>query len=177
MKITQVIIKNWRSIKYVDFKTDAMNIFVGANNAGKTNIMSAINFLLGDRYPMPANLLDSDYFLCDKQRDIFIQIDFESEDYSRIDFDTSREKYALKAYGKDGRQSYGFNNEHRASLAFAYVDANRSFEKQFGSSRWSLLAKLFESCMLMSWPNVTIGCRDSEIGLSKLMNYSRQIYT
>jgi predicted ATP-dependent endonuclease of OLD family len=54
MKITQVIIKNWRSIKYVDFKTDAMNIFVGANNAGKTNIMSAINFLLGDRYPMPA---------------------------------------------------------------------------------------------------------------------------
>ena len=141
MKITQVIIKNWRSIKYVDFKTDAMNIFVGANNAGKTNIMSAINFLLGDRYPMPANLLDSDYFLCDKQRDIFIQIDFESEEYSRIDFDTSREKYALKAYGKDGRQSYGFNNEHRASLAFAYVDANRSFEKQFGSSRWSLFGQ------------------------------------
>jgi hypothetical protein len=40
----------------------------------------------------------------------------------------------------------------------------------------AFLAKLFASCMLISWPNVTIGCRASEIGLSKLMNYSRQIY-
>jgi putative ATP-dependent endonuclease of OLD family len=61
MKITRVIIQNWRSVKDADFAPSDMTVLVGANNAGKSNILSAINFLLGDRWPMPDNLLDSDY--------------------------------------------------------------------------------------------------------------------
>ena len=123
MKITRVIIQNWRSVKDADFAPSDMTVLVGANNAGKTNILSAINFLLGDRWPMPANLLDSDYYLNDRQRDIFIQLDFEEAPYRTIDFDTSREKYTLRAYDRNGKQVYGFNNEERGRLAFAYVDA------------------------------------------------------
>jgi putative ATP-dependent endonuclease of OLD family len=49
MLISHVVIQNWRSVKDTDFAPSDMTVLVGANNAGKTNILSAINFLLGDR--------------------------------------------------------------------------------------------------------------------------------
>ncbi|MFC3631890.1 AAA family ATPase [Paracoccus angustae] len=51
MKITYVKIENWRSIKSVEFAPSDITVLVGSNNAGKTNILSAINFLLGERWP------------------------------------------------------------------------------------------------------------------------------
>jgi putative ATP-dependent endonuclease of OLD family len=47
----------------------------------------------------------------------------------------------MRAYDIKGQQVYGFNNEDRASLAFAYVDASRSFDRQFGVSRWTLFGQ------------------------------------
>lgn len=49
MKIVYVRIENWRSIKSVEFSPADVTVLVGSNNAGKTNILSAINFILGDR--------------------------------------------------------------------------------------------------------------------------------
>lgn len=141
MKITRIIIRNWRSVKDADFEPADMTILVGANNAGKTNILSAINFLMGDRWPMPGNLLDSDFYLSDRRREIFIQLDFQDAPYSRLDFDTSRSAYILQAYDTRGVLVRGFNNEQRATLAFAYVDASRNFDRQFGVSRWTLFGQ------------------------------------
>jgi len=142
MKITRVIIRNWRSVKEADFEPADMTVLVGANNAGKTNILSAINFLMGDRWPQPANLLDSDYFLGNRRREIFIQLDFEGAAYSRLDFDTSRERYVFQAYDLRGQPvRSGLDNEQRARLAFAYVDAARNFDRQFGVSRWTLFGQ------------------------------------
>lgn len=103
MRITRIIIRNWRSVKEADFEPVNMAVLVGANNAGKTNILSAINFLMGDRWPQPANLVDSDYYLNDRRREIFIQLDFENASYSRLDFDTSRERYVFQAYDLRGQ--------------------------------------------------------------------------
>ncbi len=36
MRISRVIIRNWRSVKDADFEPADMTILVGANNAGKT---------------------------------------------------------------------------------------------------------------------------------------------
>lgn len=142
MKISRIIIRNWRSVKDADFEPADMTILVGANNAGKTNILSAINFLMGDRWPLPANLLDSDFYQSDRRREIFIQLDFEDAPYSRLDFDTSRERYVFQAYDARGQPVRGgFDNEQRARLAFAYVDAGRNFDRQFGASRWTLFGQ------------------------------------
>lgn len=142
MRISRVIIENWRSVKYADFEPADMSVLVGANNAGKTNILSAINFLIGDRWPMPGNLLDTDFYLCDRAREIHIQLDFENAAYSRLDFDTSRSAYNLQAYdAKTGALVLRFNNEERSKLAFAYVDAGRSFERQFAASRYALFGQ------------------------------------
>ena len=144
MKITYVKIENWRSIKLVEFAPADVTVLVGSNNAGKTNILSAINFLLGDRWPMPANLMDSDYYGGDRNRDISISIYFENAQYSKIDFDTSRTQYQLQASDRNGLVR-GFNNSMREELAFAYVDASRNFERQFSLSRWSLFGQVLRS--------------------------------
>jgi AAA15 family ATPase/GTPase len=44
MKITNIKIENFRSIKQTDFATTDFNICVGQNNCGKTNFFEAIEF-------------------------------------------------------------------------------------------------------------------------------------
>ncbi len=141
MKITRVQIANWRSIKDVDFYPEDICILVGANNAGKTNIMSAINLLLGERWPMPANLEDSDFYDRDRNNHIRIRLCLEHPLVSAIEFDTSKSQYVLTAFDNQGRAIRGFNNYQRAEIAFAYVDAGRNFEKQFSTSRWSIFGQ------------------------------------
>jgi len=141
MRITRVIIQNWRSIKEVDFHPSDMTVLIGPNNAGKTNILSAINFLIGERYPMPGNLSDNDYYGGDRSRRLYISLHFSEAPYSRLEFDSAAARYNLQAYDNRGTKVYGFTNVQREDLAFAYVDAGRSFERQFGTSRFSLFGQ------------------------------------
>ena len=49
--ISKLIIKNYKSIKDEVFLFNkGINILVGKNNAGKSNIVSALNEILGDKY-------------------------------------------------------------------------------------------------------------------------------
>jgi putative ATP-dependent endonuclease of OLD family len=143
MKISRVVIKNWRSVKHVDFQPAGnMTILIGANNAGKSNILSAINFLIGDRWPMSGNLLDTDFYLRDRKREIHIQLDFQDAAYSRLDFATERGSCNLQVYdARTGALVRGFTNEERSKLAFAYADADRRFERQLAASRYVLLGQ------------------------------------
>jgi len=44
MKIYRIVINNFRSIKYLDFKPGRINFLIGGNNSGKTNILQAMDF-------------------------------------------------------------------------------------------------------------------------------------
>jgi putative ATP-dependent endonuclease of OLD family len=46
MRIYRIIINNFRSIKYLDFKPEKINLFIGGNNSGKTNVLQALDFVL-----------------------------------------------------------------------------------------------------------------------------------
>jgi predicted ATP-dependent endonuclease of OLD family len=52
MKIREIRIKNFRSIKeeIIEFPESGILALVGPNNAGKSNILKAINNLLGDSW-------------------------------------------------------------------------------------------------------------------------------
>jgi len=50
MYLHRVIIKNFRSIEYIDITfAKGKNIIVGKNNCGKSNIIKAIDLVLGER--------------------------------------------------------------------------------------------------------------------------------
>lgn len=46
MRIYRIIINNFHSIKYLDFKPEKINLLMGGNNSGKTNILQALDFTL-----------------------------------------------------------------------------------------------------------------------------------
>lgn len=48
MKITKVVIDNFRNIKHVEYDLKDMNIFAGPNGTGKSNTLLAIYWLLND---------------------------------------------------------------------------------------------------------------------------------
>ena len=46
MYATEIFLKDWRNLDAVNFRPDAaINIFLGQNAQGKTNILEAINFV------------------------------------------------------------------------------------------------------------------------------------
>ena len=50
MKITNVKIEKFRSIKYAEFLLHNITAVVGENNAGKTAVLRAINSVLNYKY-------------------------------------------------------------------------------------------------------------------------------
>ena len=72
MKITNVHIENYRSIKNVDIKIHDIIALIGENNAGKSNIMSAINLFFSDQSPQ----LD-DFYTKNDNLEIKIEIKFQ----------------------------------------------------------------------------------------------------
>lgn len=70
-------IKNYRSIKDVEIELDPkINAFIGPNNVGKSNIMQALNLILGEKWPSTASFEDTDFYNCDKTEPIEIEVYF-----------------------------------------------------------------------------------------------------
>lgn len=47
--IKNIVVKNFRSIVYQEFDTQQLNIFVGANDSGKSNILRALNLFFNNK--------------------------------------------------------------------------------------------------------------------------------
>lgn len=61
--LARLVIDNFRSIKHLDIPLGPTNIFVGANNSGKSTILEALNILLGESYPSVRSFDDRDYHM------------------------------------------------------------------------------------------------------------------
>ena len=65
MRIIDFYISHYKSIEriIVNFPENSPVVLFGPNNAGKSNILSSINLILGEKYPANIDLDDSDYYL------------------------------------------------------------------------------------------------------------------
>ena len=63
MQLKEINIQNYRSIKdiTIKFPDGKPVILFGENNAGKSNILSALDVFLGKKYPLYLDITDSDY--------------------------------------------------------------------------------------------------------------------
>jgi len=66
MYLSRLIIRNFRSIKELDLSfNQGKNVIVGRNNTGKSNIVKAIDLVLGENQPTYAkseNIVESDFY-------------------------------------------------------------------------------------------------------------------
>lgn len=91
MHLSRLRIKNFRSVKELDiaFKK-GKNIIVGKNNAGKSNIVKAIDILLGETSPTfqrADNISEIDFYNGEKQNDILLFCVLEREDGEILNYD------------------------------------------------------------------------------------------
>jgi putative ATP-dependent endonuclease of OLD family len=126
-----------------------MTVLVGANNAGKTNILSALNVLLGPRWPVITSFSDRDFFGRDPTQPIRIQVWLGGDDtdtetmWLHVDAD-NRESTGLWSRYKRTDKNYKLSNTVRDAIPLIYLGADRSYERQFGVSRWTLLGQAVE---------------------------------
>lgn len=73
MKIEKIEIHNWRSIKQTEIYFQDLMVFIGQNNHGKSNILSAILFFFGE-----INFSDSDFNV--NSNELYVEIIFKDLD-------------------------------------------------------------------------------------------------
>ncbi|ADQ41112.1 SMC domain protein [Caldicellulosiruptor acetigenus I77R1B] len=89
MYVSELYIVNYKSIKKEKIKFNpGKNVLVGKNNAGKSNIIKALELLLGERYPTTVQFEERDFYCSqiknvkESSRYFFIAVKLEGEDYN-----------------------------------------------------------------------------------------------
>lgn len=153
VRATRVVIDQYRSIEHIDLTIPEGKplVLFGPNNAGKSNIISAISRILGERFAPYAEMQDSDFFMRDKNKypNAWIGCHFDSpyhfprqrppvyECYVRYCRETSENTYC----DFQGNRLYISNNDRSAIQAYL-VDAERSINYQLSyASKYTLLSK------------------------------------
>lgn len=80
MKIESLSISNWRSIKRLDIAFQDLMIFIGQNNHGKSNVLSALLFFFGEIKPQDLNFNKG-------SQELFVEITFcDLDDTDKLTF-------------------------------------------------------------------------------------------
>jgi len=77
MRISKIHIENFRSIRHLDLAVPQVCCLVGPNNAGKSNLLLAIQRVLGRDWVTVNSFEDEDVYAHDSNADVTIQVSFE----------------------------------------------------------------------------------------------------
>jgi putative ATP-dependent endonuclease of OLD family len=139
MKITEVYMKNYKSIRELRFQPrEKMNVFIGENSVGKSNIFDAINWLLGPIYPTFNSTKTEDHYLGDPNNKIKILLSFDNGFV--LDLDESKDKYQF-SIRKDGSYQSDIG-KRRELFCSAYLGIDRQILDYLPSNRWSLFGRI-----------------------------------
>jgi putative ATP-dependent endonuclease of OLD family len=144
MKIARISIENFRSIRSAEIYPTDVCALVGENNAGKTNILRALDFLLGETWPSRRSLDVSDYYHGDTESSIYIEVEFEDnpDDISRVWCEIPWEERTTTRMEYASGKTYPLSNAIRERCALVYLDAGRSLEYHLDQSRWTLFGRI-----------------------------------
>lgn len=141
MKITEISIKNYKSIKELNFKPNTgLNALIGENNTGKSNIFEAINWLLGPSYPTFNSTKKSDHYLGDEKNKIFISLQFDNGYVFELDESKSKYNFSISQNGQWQKDL----SDLREKFCCAYIGNERRIVDYLPSDRWSLLGRLLQ---------------------------------
>ncbi len=77
MRVSRVVIDNFRSVKHLDFKPGPLCTLIGENNSGKSTIMRALNLVLGETWPTERAFDENDFHANDTSKPIEISVYFD----------------------------------------------------------------------------------------------------
>ena len=143
MKIKRLKIKNYRSIAELELDLSSrINVFIGANNVGKSNILSALEWLTGPTYPTPNRLERWDFYRGDESASLAIEVEF--DDGNVLAFDSVwYDKYGHEKHGLNLNHDY-IKEEQRSSYICASIGADRRISDNPATNQWTLLGRMLK---------------------------------
>lgn len=139
MYLSRLCISNYRSIKNLDIKfSPGKNILVGKNNAGKSNVIRAINLVLGENspdYKNNENLTPDDFFTSKEEnaKQVIIWCELTRGENEQLDY---QELYGSCSGYRVYCDNYGYR-EKRCSIESIEDDIPELFKKdQTDGSKW-----------------------------------------
>jgi len=152
--ISHLIIRNFRSIENIDIKLGPINAFIGPNNSGKSNIIAALNLILGETYPSVRSFDDKDFHNYNKSRSIEIEVRFDKPLTTNpkilgfhLDYDGNTCNYV--ATGQNGNiltwrsnKEIRVSNDMRDEVSLIYLGLDRQAHQQIRATKWTVYGKL-----------------------------------
>src|SRR5438105_1948462 len=77
MRISRLVVDNFRSIEHLDIELPQMGAIIGPNNAGKSNLLLAIQRVLGRDWVRVGDFQDEDVYGGDADKDVRIAVTFD----------------------------------------------------------------------------------------------------
>lgn len=137
MHLSKLIISNYRSIKELSVSFEkGKNIIVGKNNAGKSNIIKAIDLILGESSPTwhkSENITANDFFNGQTENDIYIFCELKRDIEEELNYEEINKCYGFKIFAQKGNYvkiegGKGFYNgiSIRVPLSTASIESCRN---------------------------------------------------
>ena len=142
MKITRIYIKNYKSIKEIDINlSEHVNVFIGENSVGKSNIFSAIDWLLGPIYPSLNNVSHEDFYQGNMDAHLIIRIHFDDRHYLELT-NSWTDQLGRKKSGLNLDGNSFVTDDIRQKYVSAYVGVDRKITENPANNRWTILGRL-----------------------------------
>lgn len=113
-------------------------MLVGANNAGKSNIIRAINAICGDEWFGAEKMQDHDFYLRDRNRPFVVKLSFDNDYTAVLSSSAKWPEY------KDnfGNPIYSSKGNIKEDFPCTFLGADRSFDRHMSFYDWTLLGKI-----------------------------------
>jgi len=156
--IKKVAIKNFRSIKDLEFEPQNLCALVGQNNVGKSNILLAIDLLLGEQWPTyritPEDIYNNDDTLTLQIRILFqepiqhsyygtnlevwgFHLEYSQNTQSLFCLNDSEEIMT----NRSGNPIYA-NNKVRGEAPCVLIEVTSDLERELRGSQWTIFGRL-----------------------------------
>jgi len=135
-----------------------LNALIGPNSSGKTNILKALDLIVGTTYPSIRSFSESDFYLHNTSQTILIEVRFQNtiryKEYDvygfKLTFDGNDINYVAidncgntLQYFLSGKE-IKVTNEMREKVNVMYLPLDRQAYQQITSSQWKIYGKLLK---------------------------------
>jgi putative ATP-dependent endonuclease of OLD family len=154
-RVTRLTVRNYKSIGdqiAIDFPPSAPVVLVGENNAGKSNIVHALDLVLGQAWPGNHEPDDNEFHGRDRSIEVEIAVQFDPADAygatfteARWQYNAGRDEpiYFRVLPGLKGHVDYYVSNEIRSSCMCVVIEADRNLNYHLSyASKFTFLSRL-----------------------------------
>lgn len=143
MKINELTIRNYKSIKNLELElSPRINVFIGANNVGKSNILAAMEWLLDPICPMSNRLDKWDFYNGDESLPMKVSLFFDDGNVLSVD-STRYDQYGHERHSLNFNGSGTYGDVRNRYIAVS-IGPDRQVRENPASSQWMLLGRMLK---------------------------------